>query len=168
MQPICRQQYSAANIFVTRPLPQVGSEDGMSEYGDTERAGEEGVSIWQELQDETIRLESRKSSSSSQVSINIYLVNSLGYTSVCQKNPQHTRTGSNCLFIRIWRETKEGSLYNNNITQIFSYNLQASTDSLDSAEDFTPVEINLGEIKEMLSMYRSKRRVSTSALGTNK
>ena len=54
------------------------------------------------------------------------------------------------------------------ITQIFSYNLQASTDSLDSAEDFTPVEINLGEIKEMLSMYRSKRRVSTSALGTNK
>ena len=49
-----------------------------------------------------------------------------------------------------------------------SYNPQASTDSLDSAEDFTPVEINLGEIKEMLSMYRSKRRVSTSALGTNK
>ena len=40
----------------------------MSEYGDTERAGEDGVSIWQELQDETIRLESRKSSSSSQVS----------------------------------------------------------------------------------------------------
>ena len=68
MQPICRQQSSAANIFVTRPLPQVGSEDGMSEYGDTERAGEDGVSIWQELQDETIRLESRKSSSSSQVS----------------------------------------------------------------------------------------------------
>ena len=63
--------------------------------------------------------------------------------------------------------TKEGSLYNNT-TQIFSYNPQASTDSLDSAEDFTPVEINLGEIKEMLSMYRSKRRVSTSALGTNK
>merc|ERR1711878_265254 len=85
----------------------LGSEDGMSEYGDSE---EPGVSIWQELQDETIRLESRKSSSSS----------------------------------------------------------QASTDSLDSAEDFTPVEINLGEIKEMLSMYRSKRRVSTSALGTNK
>ena len=46
----------------------MGSEDGMSEYGDTERAGEDGVSIWQELQDETIRLESRKSSSSSQVS----------------------------------------------------------------------------------------------------
>merc|ERR1711878_9141 len=85
----------------------LGSEDGMSEYGDSE---EPGVSIWQELQDETVRLESRKSSSSS----------------------------------------------------------QASTDSLDSAEDFTPVEINLGEIKEMLSMYRSKRRVSTSALGTNK
>ena len=46
----------------------MGSEDGMSEYGDTERAAEDGVSIWQELQDETIRLESRKSSSSSQVS----------------------------------------------------------------------------------------------------
>merc|ERR1712083_1288743 len=81
----------------------LGSEDGLSEYGDLE---EPGVSIWQELQDETVRLESRKSSSSS----------------------------------------------------------QASTDSLDSAEDFTPVEINLGEIKEMLSMYRSKRRVSTTAL----
>ena len=65
--------------------------------------------------------------------------------------------------IRIQSETKEGSLYNN-----ITHNLQASTDSLDSAEDFTPVEINLGEIKEMLSMYRSKRRVSTSALGTNK
>ena len=43
---------------------QLGSEDGMSEYGDLE---EPGVSIWQELQDETVRLESRKSSSSSQV-----------------------------------------------------------------------------------------------------
>ena len=41
---------------------------------------------------------------------------------------------------------------------------QASTDSLDSAEDFTPVEINLGEIKEMLSMYMNKRRISTSVL----
>merc|ERR1712012_1112204 len=83
----------------------VGSEDGMSEYGDTERLGDDdGISIWQELQNETIRLE-RKSSSSS----------------------------------------------------------EASTDSLDSAEDFKPVEINLGEIKEMLSMYK-KRRISTSAL----
>merc|ERR1712024_216474 len=88
---------------------QVGSEDGMSEYGDTERA-EEGVSIWQELQDETIRLESRKSSSSS----------------------------------------------------------QASTDSLDSAEDFTPVEINLGEIREMLSMYINKRKVSNTLLTGSK
>ena len=43
------------------------------------------------------------------------------------------------------------------------YIFQASTDSLDSAEDFKPVEINLGEIKEMLSMYK-KRRISTSAL----
>merc|ERR1712203_615598 len=43
----------------------LGSEDGLSEYGDSE---EPGVSIWQELQDETVRLESRKSSSSSQAS----------------------------------------------------------------------------------------------------
>ena len=38
----------------------------MSEYGESE---EPGVSIWQELQDETVRLESRKSSSSSQVTV---------------------------------------------------------------------------------------------------
>merc|ERR1711913_177929 len=81
----------------------LGSEDGMSEYGDTE---EPGLSIWQELQNETIRLDSRKSSSSS----------------------------------------------------------QASTDSLDSAEDFKPVEINLGEIREMLSMYINKRKVSNTLL----
>merc|ERR1712029_1124938 len=37
----------------------LGSEDGMSESG---------VSLWQELQNETIRLDSRKSSSSSQAS----------------------------------------------------------------------------------------------------
>merc|ERR1711936_880645 len=79
----------------------LGSEDGMSEYGDSEEAG---VSIWQELQNETIRLDSRKSSSSS----------------------------------------------------------QASTDSLDSAEDFKPVEINLGEIREMLAMYINKRKVSNT------
>merc|ERR1712141_659657 len=79
----------------------LGSEDGMSEYGDTE---EPGLSIWQELQNETIRLDSRKSSSSS----------------------------------------------------------QASTDSLDSAEDFKPVEINLGEIREMLAMYINKRKVSNT------
>ena len=47
-------------------LLQLGSEDGMSEYGDTE---EPGLSIWQELQNETIRLDSRKSSSSSQVAM---------------------------------------------------------------------------------------------------
>merc|ERR1711953_1298422 len=81
----------------------LGSEDGMSEYGESE---EPGVSIWQELQDETVRLDSRKSSSSS----------------------------------------------------------QASTDSLDSAEDFKPVEINLGEIREMLSMYINKRKVSNTLL----
>ena len=92
----------------------------MSEYGDSE---EPGVSIWQELQDETVRLESRKSSSSSQVTVQALKV---------------------CIF------------------KIFF--LKASTDSLDSAEDFKPVEINLGEIKEMLSMYMHKRRISTTAL----
>ena len=50
---------------------QLGSEDGMSEYGDSEEAG---VSIWQELQDETIRLDSRKSSSSSQVTLQCRLL----------------------------------------------------------------------------------------------
>merc|ERR1712223_1862945 len=37
----------------------VGSDDGMSEYGDTERFGDDegGISIWQEIQNETIRLE---------------------------------------------------------------------------------------------------------------
>merc|ERR1712117_921913 len=47
----------------------VGSEDGMSEYGDDDRLGGDqgGISLWQELQNETIRLDSRKSSSSSQV-----------------------------------------------------------------------------------------------------
>ena len=44
---------------------------------------------------------------------------------------------------------------------------QASVDSLDSAEDFKPVEINLGEIREMLNMYKHKRRISTSALTGN-
>ena len=51
-------------------LLQLGSEDGMSEYGDME---EPGVSIWQELQNETIRLDSRKSSSSSQVAMSCQL-----------------------------------------------------------------------------------------------
>ena len=46
---------------------QVGSEDGMSEYGDTDRLDEDGISLWQELRNETVRLESRKSSSSSRV-----------------------------------------------------------------------------------------------------
>ena len=43
-------------------------------------------------------------------------------------------------------------------------NLKASTDSLDSAEEFKPVEINLGEIREMLSMYINKRKVSNTLL----
>ena len=46
----------------------------MSEYGDSE---EPGVSIWQELQDETVRLDSRKSSSSSQVTLQCRLLASL-------------------------------------------------------------------------------------------
>ena len=32
-------------------------------------------------------------------------------------------------------------------------NLKASTDSLDSAEDFKPVEINLGEIREVYIIH---------------
>ena len=39
----------------------------MSEYGDTDRLDGDGISLWQELKDETVRLDSRKSSSSSQV-----------------------------------------------------------------------------------------------------
>ena len=41
--------------------------------------------------------------------------------------------------------------------------MQASTDSLDYAEEFHPVEINLGEMKTMLSMY-NKHKISVSAL----
>ena len=96
----------------------------MSEYGESE---EPGVSIWQELQDETVRLESRKSSSSSQVPVQALKV---------------------CIF------------------KIFFF--KASTDSLDSAEDFKPVEINLGEIREMLSMYINKRKVSNTLLTGSK
>ena len=59
------------------PYLQVGSEDGMSEYGDDDKTG--GLSIWQELQNETIRLDSRKTSSSSEVNINnaFFIRNSL-------------------------------------------------------------------------------------------
>jgi len=82
---------------------ELGSDDGLSEYG--EERSKDDLSIWQELQNETVKLDSRKSSSSS----------------------------------------------------------EASTDSLDSAEDFRPVEINLGEMKTMLSMY-NKHKISVSAL----
>ena len=62
------------NIIINWPdlsgILQLGSEDGMSEYGDSEEAG---VSLWQELQNETIRLDSRKSSSSSQVTVTNFL-----------------------------------------------------------------------------------------------
>merc|ERR1711970_1370648 len=82
---------------------EVGSDDGLSEYG--EDTSKDDLSIWQELRNENVKLDSRKSSSSS----------------------------------------------------------EASTDSLDSAEDFHPVEINLGEMKTTLSMY-SKHKISVSAL----
>ena len=39
----------------------------MSEYGDTDRFDGDGISLWQALRNETVRLDSRKSSSSSQV-----------------------------------------------------------------------------------------------------
>ena len=122
---------------------QLGSEDGMSEYGDSEEAG---VSIWQELQDETIRLDSRKSSSSSQVTLQCRLLASL--------KGEKINT--------FWM--------NRTILFFFNFrNSKASTDSLDSAEDFKPVEINLGEIREMLSMYINKRKVSNTLLtGTKK
>ena len=44
---------------------QLGSDDGLSEYG--EERSKDDLSIWQELQNETVKLESRKSSSSSEV-----------------------------------------------------------------------------------------------------
>ena len=100
----------------------------MSEYGEDDAPG---ISLWQELQNETIRLDSRKSSSSSEVKWKL------------------------CILLKSVKV---------DINQYIKLNtFQASTDSLDSAEDFKPVEINLGEIKEMLSMYK-KRRISTSAL----
>ena len=107
---------------------QLGSEDGLSEYGDSE---EPGVSIWQELQDETVRLESRKSSSSSQVTLQ---------------------------WLNVMKEWLMRAYFTD------CNNLKASTDSLDSAEDFKPVEINLGEIRDMLSMYINKRKVSNTLL----
>jgi len=82
---------------------ELGSDDGMSEYGDDR--GSEDLSLWQELQNETVTLDQRKTSSSS----------------------------------------------------------EASTDSLDSAEEFHPVQINLGEVKTVLSMYQ-KHKVSVGSL----
>ena len=61
-------QVNTNRVMIKRlSASQVGSEDGMSEYGDTDRLDEDGISLWQELRNETVRLESRKSSSSSQV-----------------------------------------------------------------------------------------------------
>jgi len=81
---------------------EIGSEDGLSEYGEEERSDE--VSLWQELRDETIRLnvDTRKISNTSTIS-------------------------------------------------------QSSVDSLDSAEDFSPVEINLHEVKSILARYQKRK-----------
>merc|ERR1712080_800817 len=82
---------------------ELGSEDGLSEYG--EDGHTEDISLWQELRNETVSLDVRKESCSSQI----------------------------------------------------------STDSLDRAEDFTPVEINLKEVQTVLHLYH-KHKTSVSAL----
>ena len=64
---LIRKTNKIAKIKQLSGCSQVGSEDGMSEYGDTDRLDGDGISLWQELKDETVRLDSRKSSSSSQV-----------------------------------------------------------------------------------------------------
>jgi len=45
---------------------------------------------------------------------------------------------------------------------------QASSDSLDGAEDFNPVQINLGEVQSVLAMYRKHRVSVTSVTGNSK
>lgn len=87
---------------------ELGSEDGMSEYG--EDRDSEDMSLWQELQNETVTLDQRKSSNTS----------------------------------------------------------QASTDSLDSAEDFRPVEINMAEMKTVLAMYQRHKVSVTTMTGQAK
>ena len=87
---------------------ELGSEDGMSEYG--EDRDSEDMSLWQELQNETVTLDQRKSSNTS----------------------------------------------------------QASTDSLDSAEDFRPVEINMAEMKTVLAMYQRHKVSVTTMTGQTK
>merc|ERR1712076_15845 len=88
---------------------ELGSEDGMSEYGE-DPGDSEDLTLWQELQNETVTVDQRKTSSSS----------------------------------------------------------EASTDSLDSAEDFRPVEINLAEMKTILSMYQKHKISVTSVTGQTK
>merc|ERR1712050_635457 len=45
---------------------EIGSDDGLSEYG--EDGNKDDMSIWQELRNENVKLDSRKSSSSSEAS----------------------------------------------------------------------------------------------------
>merc|ERR1712243_396853 len=82
---------------------ELGSEYGLSEYG--EDGHTDDMSLWQELRNETVRLDVRKDSCTSQI----------------------------------------------------------STDSLDRAEDFTPVEINLKEVQTVLNLYH-KHKTSVGAL----
>merc|ERR1719309_1040295 len=88
---------------------ELGSEDDMSEYGE-DFGDSEDLSLWQELQNETVTLDQRKTSSSS----------------------------------------------------------EASTDSLDAAEEFVPVQINLAEMKTVLSMYQRHKISVTSVTGQTK
>jgi len=87
---------------------ELSSEDGMSEYGE-ERPGE--ISLWQELREQTVRL------------------------NVDQRKISNTSTSS-----------------------------EDSVDSLNSAEDFAPVDINLGEVKAILSKYQKRKSTTVPFL----
>jgi len=90
---------------------EIGSEDDLSEYGDD--WDDNDLSIWEELQNETVQIDERKSSTGSTSS-------------------------------------------------------EASIDSLNSAEAFRPVEINLGEVKTVLKMYRKHKISVTSIMSEGK
>jgi len=61
----------------------------------------------------------------------------------------------------VWKELqKENILIDERKSSTRS---EASTDSLDEAEDFRPVEINLGEIKSVLNLYK-KHKISMSRI----
>ena len=53
-------------------------------------------------------------------------------------------------------------------SEVHIANLQASTDSLNSAENFRPVEINLGEVKTVLKMYKKHKISVTSIMSEGK